>query len=261
MRTFRFSHAAFAVTLVCYGIYGLVVGDFTPPWQDAPKSTPMREGLMYLGNIVSILAGGLLWSRTQTIAARVLFVATLFWLIVIKLRYIFLAPMTEGSYQTCGETAVVVAAAWVLYVEYAKAWDKRRLAFFAGPNGLRTAWILYGLALIAFGLSHFFYMQLTAPLVPDWLPWHEGFGYFTGVAYTLAGIAIIVGVFARLAAVLVAIQIALITFIVWPPLALSHKMTAFQFGEFITSWLLTAAAWIIADSYRDSIRTSIRNRS
>jgi uncharacterized membrane protein len=250
MQTVRLSHAAFAVTLVCYGIYGLIQGEFTPPWQDAPKSTPMREGLVYLGNIVSIVAGGLLWSRTQTIAARVLFVATLLWLLLIKLRYIILAPTTEGSYQTCGETAVVVAAAWALYVEYATAWDRRRLAFVAGPTGLRASWILYGLALIAFGLSHFFYMELTAPLIPDWLPWHEGWAYFTGVAYALAGIAIVVGVLARWAAILVAIQIALITFIVWPPLALSHKMTAFQWGEFITSWLLTAAAWIVADSYR-----------
>ena len=254
MRTVRLSHAALAVTLVCYGIYGLVQGDFTPPWEDAPKSTPMREVLMYLGNIVSIVAGGLLWSRTQTIAARVLFAGTVLWLLLIKLRYIFLDPTSEGSYQTCGETAVVVAAAWALYVDYATAWERRRLAFVAGPNGLRAGWILYGLALIAFGLSHFFYMRLTAPLIPDWLPWHEGWAYFTGVAYTLAGIAIVTGVLARLAAVLAAIQIALITFIVWPPLALSHTMTEFQFREFITSWLLTAAAWVIADSYRDSTR-------
>ena len=227
MRSFRISHAAFAVTLVCYGIYGLVQGDFTPPWEDAPKSTPMRDGLMYLGNIVSILAGGLLWRRTQAIAARVLLVATLFWLIVIKLRYIVLAPTTEGSYQTCGETAVVVAAAWALYVEYATTWDRQRLGFAAGPHGLRVGWILYGLSLIAFGLSHFFYMQLTAPLIPDWLPWHEAWGYFTGVTYTLAGIAIVISVFARMAAVLAAIQIALITFVVWTPLALSHTMTEF----------------------------------
>jgi len=260
MRSIRLSHAAFAVTLVCYGIYGLIQGDFTPPWADAPKSTPMREGLVYIGNIVSILAAGLLWSRTQAISARVLFAATLLWLLLIKMRYIFLAPTTEGSYQTWGETAVIVAAAWALYVEYATTWDRRRLGFAAGPNGLRTSRIVYGLALIAFGLSHFFYLQLTAPLIPDWLPWHEGWAYFTGATYTLAGIAIVTGVLARWAALLVAIQIALITFVVWTPLALSHTMTAFQWNEFVTSWLLTAAAWVIADSYR-APRAPIRNRS
>jgi uncharacterized membrane protein len=210
----------------------------------------MREALACVCAIVSILAAGVLWEPTRAIAARVLLVASLLWLLLIKMQYVFRAPTTEVSYQNWGQTAVIVGAAWALYVECATAWDRRRFAFAAGPSGWRTGCILYGLAMIAFGLSHFFYLQLTAPLIPDWLPWHEGWAYFTGIAYTLAGIAMITGVLAPLAAALSTVQIALITFMVWPPLALSHKMTAFQWREFITSWLLTAAAWVVADSYR-----------
>jgi uncharacterized membrane protein len=253
MRSIRLSHAAFAVTLVCYGIYGLIYGDFVPPWEDAPKSTPMRDMLAYVCAVVSIIAAGLLWRRTQAIAARVLLIASLLWLLLIKMRYVFLDPMTEVTYQNWGQTAVIVAAAWALYVESATAWDRRWLSTAAGPNGLRVARILYGLAMIAFGLSHFFYMQFTAPLIPDWLPWHEGWAYFTGVAYTLAGISMFVGVLARWAAALSALQMAFITFLVWPPIALAHRMTAFQWREFVTSWLLTAAAWVVADSYRAGI--------
>ena len=253
MRSIRLSHAAFAVTLVCYGIYGLVIGDFVPPWEDAPKSTPLREALVYVCDVVSMMAAGLLWHRTQAIAARVLLAASVLWLLLIKMQYVIRAPTTEVSYQSWGQTAVIVGAAWALYAHYAEAWDHRRLGFAAGPNGLRTGQILYALAMIAFGLSHFFYLELTAPLIPNWLPWHEGWAYFTGIAYTLAGVAMITGVLARLAAALSAVQIALITFIVWPPLALSHTMTPFQWREFITSWLLTAAAWVVADSYRARI--------
>ena len=91
------------------------------------------------------------------------------------------APLEEVAYQTNGMTAVMVARAWVLYAWFAGAWAKRWLRFATGHNGVRIARVLYALALIAFGLSHFFYLHLTAPLVPEWLGWPVGWSYFTGL--------------------------------------------------------------------------------
>jgi hypothetical protein len=181
----------------------------------------------------------------------VLFFYLLLWMLVFKLRFIFLAPLTEGSYQSNGENAVIVAGAWVLYVMLATRWDRRYLGFFSGEARLRVARVLYGLAMLAFGLSHFFYLNLTAPLVPAWLPWHTGWAYFTGGTYLAAGVAILTGILAKLAAMLSALQMGLFTFLVWPPLMLSGAITAAQWGEFTVSWVLTAAAWVVADSWRD----------
>jgi len=171
-------------------------------------------------------------------------------MVVFKLRFIFLAPTAEGAYQSNGENAVIVAGAWVLYVWLAARWDRRYLGFFSSETGLRAARVLYALAMLAFGLSHFFYLDLTAPLVPAWLPWHTGWAYFTGGAYLAAGLAMITGTLAKPAAILSALQIGLLTFLVWPPLMLSGTITASQWGEFIVSWVLTAAAWVVAESYR-----------
>jgi hypothetical protein len=127
----------------------------------------------------------LLWQRT--VVARLLFVYLLLWLLLFKLRFILLQLGVEGSYQTCGENAVVVAGAWVLYAWFATDWDRRRLGFATGDMGVRVARVLYG-------LSYFAYVNLTAPLVPCWLPWHVGRAYFTGAAYLAAGIAVLIGV-------------------------------------------------------------------
>ncbi|MEO6800349.1 MAG: hypothetical protein ABI178_10470 [Rhodanobacter sp.] len=62
------------------------------------------------------------------------------------------------------------------------------------------------MALIFFGVSHFAYVNLTTPLVPEWLPAHLFCAYFTGGAYIAAGVAVLVGVRARLAAALSALQ-------------------------------------------------------
>jgi uncharacterized membrane protein YphA (DoxX/SURF4 family) len=131
------------------------------------------------------------------------------------------APLEEVAYQTNGMTAVMVARAWVLYAWFAGEWDKRWLGFATGHNGVRIARVLYALALIAFGLSHFFYLHLTAPLVPEWLGWPVGWAYFTGCTYLAAALAILTGVLARLAAALTALQMGLFAVLVWAPRTVS----------------------------------------
>lgn len=244
-------HAVFAATMIALGVLGLVKGDFAPIWQPVPEGLPGRQALAYLCGFVSLASGiGLFSRRTAAAAARTLFFYVLLWLLSFKARFILLAPTAERSYQTCGETAVIVAGAWVLYAWFATDWDQRWLGFAVGEKGVRSARMLYGLAMIAFGLSHFAYLNLTAPLVPGWLHAPVFWAYFTGATFLAASAAVLTGVCARLAAALSALQIGMFTLLVWVPIVATGHASAQHWAEFVVSWTLTAGGWVVADSYR-----------
>jgi uncharacterized membrane protein YphA (DoxX/SURF4 family) len=238
----RASHLFFAVTMIAIGLIGLFSGTFAPIWQPVAETMPGRQLLAYLCTFVSLATGGgLLVKRTAGPAALALFLYLLVWTAVFKFPFIVRAPLEEVSYQSCGENLVPIAAAWVLYAEFGLS---RR--FPAGEVGLRAAYLLYGLALIAFGLSHFFYLQMTAPLVPSWLPAPVFWAYLTGAVYLAAGAAVAIGLAPKLAAIAAAVQIALITLLVWGPMVLAGHLSPMHWQETIVSWALTAGAWVMA---------------
>lgn len=239
---FRAGQIVFALTMIAMGINGIASGTFAPIWAGVPKSLPDRQLLAYLCTFVSLACGaGLLIRRTAAPAALVLLLYLAAWTIAFKVPFIVRAPLVEGSYQSTGENLVLVAAAWVLYAELGKR-------FLSGDIGLRIAYLLYGLALLAFGFSHFAYLNLTAPLVPAWLGVPVFWAYLTACIYLVTGALLVVGFGVRFAATAAALQITLITFLVWAPFVLTGDLSPMHWQDTIVSWALTASAWVIAAS-------------
>ena len=161
-----------------------------------------------------------------------------------------LDPMRNSVLGALGIPALMLAGAWVLYSWFATAWDRRYAGFIAGDKGLCVARVLFGIALIIFGAGHFIELQYTAQLVPGWLPWHVAFAYFTGSAFIAAGVGAITGIYARLAATLVTVEMGAFLLLVWVPILAAGSWGAFEWSETIVTWALIVGAWVVADSYR-----------
>lgn len=255
MRIVSVGHALLALTLIAFGIQGFITADFAQLWRPAFRNVPAREALVYLCSVVSLGCGiGLVVRRTAAAASRVLLGFFVAWLALMRLPILFVA-FAVNTWWACAQTSAMTGAAWVLYVWLGGDHDARRVGFAAGSGSVRIAQSLYGIGLIPFGIAHFLYMQNTAPLVPAWLPWHTAFGYFTGAAFIAAGLAAISGVLARIAVALSALQIGLFTVLIWVPVVLKTTKPS-DWGEFAVSCALTAAGWVVAESYRVGVRST-----
>lgn len=249
MRIASIGHAVFALAMIALGILGLIKGDFASVWQAVPETVPARTMLAYLYAAVSLAGGmGLLLQGTAALAARVLFVYVLLWLLLLKVPDVFHNPTVEATWLGCGEIAVILAGTWVLCAWFAadRAWQ--HLGFLAGDAGLRNARLLFGLSLIPLGLAHLIYVNETAAMVPGWLPGHRIFAIATGCAYLLAAAAMLTKVRAALAAALCAAQMGGFTLLIWVPNVMGDPGNSFQWSGTLISFVLTAGAWVVADS-------------
>ncbi len=236
--------------MIGLGIIGLVKADFTPIWGGVSRGFPAHVALAYLCAVVSLVSGTcLIWKPTSLFASQLLLIYLLAWFLAFRLPYVFMKPAALDTWWSCGDNFLMIACAWVLYVWFADGKGSRRFSFARGDKGLRIARVFYGLALIPFGIAHFIYINRTASLVPGWLPGHMVWAYITGCTFIAAGLAVLTDINAKLAARLSFLQLGLFTIIVWIPIILA-KPTAFDWIEFIDSWALTAAAWVVANSYR-----------
>jgi uncharacterized membrane protein len=239
----------FALGLIGLGVLSLVYRDFALQWQPVPASVPGREFLAYVSGAVLILSGaGLLSRRTARLSSGILLVYLLLWLLLLKLPHVVMAPQLEFNWLGFGEIAVIVAAGLVLFAGDRGQQESSKLKFATGESGMRIARLIFGLALIPVGLSHFVYAPQTIGFVPAWIPFRPAWAYLGGAGHIAAGLGVLFGVFPRLAALLEAGMIGVFTALVWVPLVVKTPTSQLNWTGLLISWTIGAAAWVVAGS-------------
>jgi uncharacterized membrane protein YphA (DoxX/SURF4 family) len=254
-----FGARVFGLGMMAMGLVCLAWGKFDPG-QAVPKNFPDRAALAYAAAAFMLVAGtAVLWRRTAAWGAAALCAYyALVVVIVMDGRGVIAHYAEFGSYSNVAEQLALAAAALIVFAGSADidAAQSARLR--------RTGQIVFGVCAVLFGGAHFFYMHMTAPLVPKWLPPNQLFwAYATGIGHIAAGVAILAGVQARLAAILLTIMYASFTPLVHIPIALADPSTYFSWTENALNIALTGAAWTVADSFaqgRRDLDSTIRFR-
>jgi len=233
-----------ALAAVC-----LVWGDFDPG-QVVPAAFPGRTALAYAAAAFMLVAGAALqWRRFAACGAAALTAYYALVVVIVMDGRLVLAHYAElGSYSNVAEQLAIAAGGLIVYATTAGI-DAARAA-----RLVRVGQVTFGVCALLFGAAHFVYLELTAPLVPSWLPpSQELWAYATGVAHIAAGIAIVTGVQARLAAILLTAMFASFALLVHVPKLLADPSSHWNWSESALNLVVLGASWVVADSARRSL--------
>jgi hypothetical protein len=235
----------FGLGIFALGFAFLVWGDFVAG-QSVPNDFPHRTALAYIVAAFLLVIGAALQNRSSAAwaAAALTTYYTFIVVIVMNGRPLLTHYAEYGTYENVSEQLAIAAAALMVYAANAKL----NPATSARLTSLGQ--LAFGLCALIWGGAHFLYMNLTAPLVPKWLPPSQIFwGYLTGVAFLAAGLAILSRIQARLAAILLTIMLASFTVLVHIRILLADHRTQFNWTELALNVTLLGGAWIVADSF------------
>ena len=234
----------YGLGVIALALVSLAVGNFDPG-QPVPKDFPARTVLAYAAGVFMLVAGvAIEWRRTVAWAAAALTTYYTFIVVILMDGRTVLRHATEfiAYSNTAGQLSI---AAGGLIVFAATA----RIDTVLAARLTRLGQMVFGVCALLFGGAHFFYMNLTAPLVPKWLPPSQEFwGYATGIAHIAAGLAILSGVRARLAAILLTVMFASFTPLVHLPMLLADPSNIGIWTENAANLAFTGVAWVVADS-------------
>lgn len=234
-----------------YGLGVIALGLVCLAWRDfdlgqpVPQHFPGRAALAYAAAAFMVVAGaGVEHRRTAAWGAAAL--TAYYGLIVVLLMWghLVLAHRAEyGVYSGAAEQLAIAAGGLIVYASLAP------IDAVLAARLTRLAQLAFGACALLFGGAHFFYLNLTVPLVPKWLPPSQEFWAFaTGLAHIAAGLAILTGLQARLASILLAIMFALFTPLVHLPMLLGNPSSRTIWSENALNLALIGAAWVVADS-------------
>jgi uncharacterized membrane protein YphA (DoxX/SURF4 family) len=234
----------YGLGVMALGLACLAFGAFDPG-QPVPANFPARTLLAYAcGAFMVVAAAAVEWRRTAPWgAAAVTVYYTFFVVILMNGRLLLRGYAVFGTYENIAEQLAIAAGGLIVYAGAA------RIDAALAARLTRLGRLAFGVCALIFGGAHFVYMNLTAPLVPKWLPpTQEFWGYATGVGFIAAGVAILTGVQARLAAILLTAMLVSFALLVHEPMLLADHSTHMNWTESAENLAVIGAAWVVADS-------------
>jgi len=246
----------FAIGLIGLGTLSVIYRDFAFDWQRVPAFQPGRDVLAVLCGLFMIAVSvALLFRATAAMAARFLLPFLLAWQ-CLKIPALIAAPQIEAVWLGFGEIAMLLAGGLVVFARFSGLENSGSFVrHITEERGIRIARIIFGMALLPVGLSHIFYVGITASMIPSWLPFRVALAYLTGVGQMACGLGVLLSIFPRVAAFIETGMLTLFAFLVWgptkwidfnPTFAGIPAGPRFPLTAFFITWVIGASALLIA---------------
>jgi uncharacterized membrane protein len=227
----------YAFGAILLGAVGICFHDFAMQWQPVPKGLALHTPLAYLSGVLLIIGGSaILTRRGERSGALLLAVFFGFWVLALHLPVAFAGWRHIGAWNGPAELTFMTMGGVALFA--------------AGAGQLRgtlalAARLLAGASAVVFGLAHFNYADFTASMVPAWIPYPLFWAYATGVGHFAAGVAMLSGIQARLAAGLLAAMMGSFVLLLHLPRVIAHPELHAEWIMLAVSSSLAGAAWLI----------------
>jgi uncharacterized membrane protein YphA (DoxX/SURF4 family) len=232
---------------IATGVVGLAWGDFALQWEPVAASFPGRTALAYIFAALLVVAGAAVNWRRSSAALGAAALVGLYAVVVVLMHgtQIVQQPLAFVAWDGAAEQLALLAGGLAAYAYLAGAAGPRESPRHALMS--RVALICMAVCLLMFGLAHFLYLGFTASMVPAWLPGGQKFwAVLTGVAHLAAGIALLLGIKARLAAILLTVMFASFSVLVHLPTLIAAPHSHLNWVINAINLALTGAAWTIA---------------
>ena len=254
----RLGSGLFGIGMLGFGMLNFVFAIPVLGLEPLPDWLPAQTLWTYITALLLVAGGGCVLSnrlrpRQSGIALGVLL---MLWLILLQVPTLLTHLHSGSKWTPAFECLALCSVAWVLVYALSDSatgrtpWNDRfrRLAD-TGRYG-------FGISLPVFGALHFIYWQYVASVIPGWIPGSPVFwAYFTGCAHIAAGLAILSGVQARLAATMLGIMFGSWVLIVHVPRVLANPQSQAEWTSLCVAIALCGGAWLMAGYFARSSLT------
>ena len=243
----------YGLATVASGILDIVWGAFEAshqPIQSFGRHIPGQQVLAYIAGVWLVAAGmAILWRRSARIGAAgstmIYLIFALFWL-----PRFYVVPHTLGFrvgilifiLSGVAQQLLLAAPGVLVYADTASPDPVRR-----DRGAIAARWML-GLAPIAFGLGHLINVHAIARFVPHWVPFANFWAVLTGIAFALAGLAIVSGIRDVLAVKLLMLMLFLFEIMVEIPPVFVQPHNQVAWGGALYNLVAIGACWIFVES-------------
>lgn len=240
----------FGIASVWAGVLDLIYGEFEPSHQPIQAWSDHIPGLAIIARIAALwlILGGLALLIRPTARIGAVALALLYtFFCLFPLPRLITAPhylgyhpaIYIGVFLSVGQQVIVFVGAIFLCFSF----SARSHAFSRFAPGGR---LLFGLSCIDFGFAHFAFLKLTTAFIPTWIPFREFWALLTGVAFVLAGLAIVTGIIDVLSARLTALMLFLFSVLVLTPHIFAKPHDHVTWGSNAYNLTAVAATWIFS---------------